>query len=290
MKYAASAALCALLTSGPAIAGSKPSPVGTSSAEVIYTLTGRNSYELFVSNEDGTGAVSLFKSTSQLNGRLGPRADRTVAFWNGGELNLLHYDITSTGVKPGARQLLLNSGRRFASPFDFSGQDIAWWHPETGKLHVYNLVNGDSVIATVPALTSVSFSPDGASIFYAEATGPTTHSIRSIPKVGGAASDYGISGYIYGFDSGHQSNAFAVAYQVAGVGPHLDYIPPSQSSGVTFANGSDGAFRCDDKVIIYRRSSGGNSVSTLKYNVVSNSTSTFSTNSNIIFASYMPTC
>ena len=289
MKYAAFA-LSALLISSPAIPAGKSPAVGTSSAEVIYTLTGRNSYELLVSNEDGTGAVSLFKSANQLNGRLGPRAGRTIAFWNGGELNLLNYDITSTGVLPGTRQVLLNSGRRFASPFDYSGADIAWWHPETNQLHVYNLVGGDHVIATVAALTSVSFSPDGASIFYAQGTGPTTSVMRSIPTAGGDASDVGISSYIYSFDSGHQSNAFAVAYQVAGVGPHLDYIPAGQTSGATFANGSDGAFRCDDKVIIYRRSSGGNSVSTLKYNVVSNSTSTFSTNGNIIFASYMPTC
>ena len=288
MQYAA-VAICALLISSPAIPGGK-SPAGTSSPEVIYTLTGRNSYDLLVSNEDGTGAVSLFKSANQLSGRFGPRADQTVAFWNGGELNLLHYDITTTGVKAGTKQVLLTSGRRFASPFDFSGKDIAWWHAETGQLHVHNLVTGDQVIANVPSLTSVSFSPDGAAIFYAEATGATTHVMRSIPSAGGVASDVGISGYIYGFDSGHQSNAFAVAYQVAGVGPHLDYLPAGQTSGATFANGSDGAFRCDDKVIIYRRSSGGNSVSTLKYDIVSNSTSTFSTNSNIIFASYMPTC
>lgn len=289
MNYAA-VALSALLISSPVTAGGKTPVVGTSSAEVIYTLTSRTAYELLVSNEDGTGAVSLAKSANQLSGRLGPRADRTVAFWNGGELNLLPYEITSSGVKPGTKQVLLNSGRRFASPFDFSGSDIAWWHPETGQLHVYNLVSGDNVIATVPELTSVSFNPDGTAIFYAEATGPTTRVMRSIPTVGGLASDVGITGYIYSFDSGHQSNAFAVAYQVSGVGPHLDYIPAGQAAGTTFANGSDGAFKCDDKVIIYRHSNGANSVSTLKYDVISKSTSTFSTNSNIIFASYMPTC
>lgn len=288
MKYVAFA-LSSLLISSSAATAPRPS-VGTSSPEVIYTLTGRNSYDLQVSNEDGTGAVSLFKSANQLSGRLGPRADQTVAFWNGGELNLLPYDITSTGVKAGTKQVLLTSGRQFASPFDFSGKDIAWWHPETNELHVYNLVGGDHVITTVAALTSVSFSPDGASIFYAQGTGPTTSVMRSIPTAGGDASDVGISGYIYSFDSGHQSNAFAVAYQVAGVGPHLDYIPAGQTSGATFANGSDGSFRCDDKVILYRHPSSGNSVSTLKYNILSNTSSTFSTNSNIIFASYMPTC
>ena len=71
MKYAA-VAFSALLISTPAVSGGKSPAVGTSSAEVIYTLTGRNSYELLVSNEDGTGAVSLFKSANQLNGRLGP--------------------------------------------------------------------------------------------------------------------------------------------------------------------------------------------------------------------------
>ncbi|WP_309662237.1 hypothetical protein [Sphingomonas sp.] len=278
-----------LVTTAPTIA--RPTSA-TSSPEVIFTLTSRSgTYDLRVANEDGTGAASLFKGNSQLNGKFGPRADRTIAFWNGGNLTLLTYDATSTGVRTTGTRVLLNSGRNFASPFDFSGRDIAWWHPETGDLHNYNLASGtDSILFNVPQSSSVSFNPDGTAIFYSEAIGSTDYVMRRIPITGGSPTDVGITGHIMLFDTGHQSDKFVVSYQVTGVGPHLDYIPAGATSGTTFGNGYGGAFRCDDRVIIFRHPTGNNSSNTLKYDVQTNTTSTFSSDNNVVFASYMPTC
>lgn len=285
--------LLALL--GSAVQAAKPPapPSGTNSPEVIYTLAGGRGYELKVANEDGTGAVTLFKSSQLVIGKLGPRNDQSLVFWDGGNLILMYYDTAATGVIERSRHILLNNGREALSPFDFSGTDIAWWHPNTGDVHVYNLASAsDTVIANVPDLAGISFNAAHTEIYYgvySSVGGAPQYDIHRISLDGGSPTRVGISSNAPVFDSGHRSDSFVLARPVSGTW-HIEYIPAGASSGNFIARGIEASFRCDDRVVIYRQSLSNKNYDVLKYDLQTGTSSIFSTDNGVKFASYMPTC
>lgn len=282
--------IIAALLAGSAQAAKPPAPAGTNSPEVIYTLAGRRSYELRVANEDGTGAVTLFKGPQLVIGKFGPRADRTIVFMHANQLILMTYATSSTGVVEESREILLDIGRRFSGSFDFSGTDVAWWHPGTGDLRIYNLASrSDRFVANVPDLAGVSFSADGSKIFYGDGKFTGRYSLHSIPVAGGDPTELGIGTNALVFDSGRTADHFAVAYHISG-NWQLDFVPAGAASGEKIAKGIEGSFRCDDQVIIYRQPTGTNGYDTLNYDRATGLSSVFSTHNDVKFASYMPDC
>lgn len=278
------------LLAGSAQAAKPPAPAGTQAPEVIYTLAGRRGYELRVANEDGTGAVTLFAGPSLVIGKFGPRADRTIVFMHGNQLILMTYTTGSTGVKEESKEILLDIGRRFSGSFDFSGTDVAWWHPGTGDLRIYNLATkADRFLANVPDLAGVSFSADGTTIFYGDGKFTGRYSLHSIPAAGGDATELGINVNASLFDSGRTADHFAVSYLVSGQW-QLDFVPAGATSGQRIAKGFEGSFRCDDEVIIYRQATGNIGYDMLKYDRTTGLSSIFSTHNDVKFASYMPDC
>lgn len=282
--------MIAALLAGSAQAAKPPAAGGTQSPEVIYTLAGPRGYELRVANEDGTGAVTLFKGPKLVIGKFGPRADRTIVFMHANQLIRMTYAVGSMGVVEESREILLDIGRTFSGSFDFSGSDVAWWHPDTGDLRIYNLATkADRFLANVPDLASVSFSADGTRIFYGDANFTGHRSIHSIPIAGGDSTQIGISTNAMQFDSGRTADHFAIASLVSGIW-RLEFVPAGTTSGERIASGFEGSFRCDDRVIIYRQPTGNNGYDVLKYDRETGLSSIFSTHNDVKFASFMPDC
>jgi hypothetical protein len=279
----------ALLT-GSAQAAKPPPPAGTHAPEVIYTLAGRRGYELRVANEDGTGAVTLFQGPQLVIGKFGPRADRTIVFMHANQLILMTYAASSAGVVEESREILLDIGRRFSGSFDFSGTDVAWWHPGTGELRIYNLpTKTDRLLANVPDLAGVSFSADHTKVFYGDGKFTGQYSLYSIPANGGDPTELGIGTKAAVFDSGRTADHFVMAYPISG-NWQLDFVPAGANSGERIAKGIEGSFRCDDKVIIYRVPMTNNGYDTLIYDLEAKLSTIFSTHNDVKFASYMPDC
>ena len=278
----------ALLASG-AQAG-KPAPAPTSTPEIIYTLAGTRGYELKVSNRDGTGAVTLHKGPGIVIGKFGPRADNTIAFYGGSDMYLLTYDTPASGVVAISKRLLFNNGRANAGPFDFSGTDIAWWTGGTGDLRIYNVATGnDRLLINVPDLAGISFDPGGTEIFYGNGNNAGHYALHRIPVAGGTPTAVGVTSNAPTFDSGHAANSFVIAAPQSGSW-YVDHVPAGASSGQRIARGIEASFSCDDRYIIYRQPEGPNGYNTLVYDRQSATSGTFSTNDNVKFASYMPTC
>ena len=283
----------ALLSTNAQAGKPAPPPTATSAPEVVYTLASAKGYELRVANRDGTGAVTLYKGSGIVIGKLGPRADKTIAFYGGSNMYLMTYDASPSGIAETSKRLLFNNGRPNAGPFDFSGADVAWWNGATGDLHIYNIAtSADRVLINVPDMAGVSFNPSGTEIFYGNGNNSGHYSIHRIPITGGVPTELGITRNAATFDSGHAADNFVIAAPQSGTW-YVDYVPAGASSGQRIAQGIEASFSCDDRYIIYRqpeRANSNNAYNTLIYDVQSGASGTFSTNDSVKFASYMPTC
>jgi WD40 repeat protein len=285
--------IAALLSSSGTHAAKPPAPVvGTNAPEVVYTVAGRTGYELRVANADGTGAVTLFKAAGITIGKFGPRAGKTIAAYGGNDMYLVTYD-TSTGVvtKVGQRHLFNNGRSNGApSPFDYDGTNIAWWSPDNGDIRLYNVQSGaERSLVTVPNLAGISFSSDGSEVFYGDGGASSPYLLYRISIAGGAPTRVPVDTNVGTFDSGHRTNAFAIAAPVSGVW-RVTYVPAGASAGQLVVRGIEASFNCDDTDIIYRLPTGNNGYDTLKYNIASGTSRTFSTDNAVKFASYMPDC
>ncbi len=283
--------IATLLASSTAHAAAKPTAPGTNTPEIVYTLATAKGYELKVANEDGTGAITLYTGAGITISKFGPRATKNIAFYGGNNMYLLTYDVSSTGVVKIGQRFLFDNGRSNGapSPFDYNGTYIAWWHPENGDLRLYDVRDGSGgVVINVPNLSGISFSSDGSEIFYGDGGSGAPYRLHRIPIAGGTPTPVGVDANVGTFDSGHKTDAFAIAAPLSGSW-YLTHVPAGASSGRIIARAVEGSFRCDDKVIIYRMPA-GNGYDTLKYDLETKLSSTFSTNNSVKFASYMPDC
>lgn len=275
----------------------KPPASGTSTPEVIYILSGKT-YQLRVSNEDGTGAVTLHSSSQPIYPRFGPRGSGKIAFWEGKSLKMLTYEASSTGVRTTGVSSALHTttGTQFSViiDFDFSptGSHLAWWHPDEQKIYVWDVEAGQ-VSTQVPTgwpVFSVGFTSDGSRILYSESTdgGFANFAVKSVPTAGGSPSGLGITGRINGLDTGNADDKLLLQRQIVGVGSYQELVLAGETTGTRLVDGNDGALNCNDTRFLYVIP--GSQRMTLIYNRLTGLSSTFSRDSKIIHASYMPTC
>jgi WD40 repeat protein len=217
----------------------KPPATGTSTPEVIYTLSGKN-YQLRVSNEDGTGAVTLHSSGQPIYARFGPRGSGKIALWEGKSLKMLTYEVTSSGAgTTGVATLHSTTGTQFSViiDFDFSptGSHLAWWHPDEQQIYVWDVAAGQ-VSTQVPTgwpVFDVGFTSDGSRIVYSESTdgGFANLEVKSVPTSGGSPSGLGITGRINGVDTGNADDKLLLKRQIAGVGSYQELVLAGETTG-----------------------------------------------------------
>lgn len=274
----------------------KPPASGTSTPEVVSVLSGKTN-QLRVANEDGTGTVTLHSSSQPIYPRFGPRGSGKIAFWEGKSLKLLTYEASSSGVRTtGVTTLHSTAGTQFSViiDFDFSptGTHLAWWHPDEQRIYVWDLVAGQvsSQVSTGWPVFSVGFSSDGSRIVYSESTdgGFANFELKSVPTAGGSPAGLGITGRITGLDTGNADDKLLVEHQVPNVTRYQELIPAGASAGTRLVDGHDGALNCDDTRFLYVIP--GTQKMTLIYDRSTGLSSTFSRDSKVSYASYMPTC
>lgn len=277
--------------------GGKPPASGTSTPEIIYILSGKT-YQLRVANEDGTGAVTLHSSSQPIYARFGPRGSGKIAFWEGKSLKMLTYEAPSTGVRTTEISAALHTtaGTQFSviTDFDYSptGGHLAWWHPDERQIYVWDIEAGE-VSTQVPTgwpVFSVGFSSDGTRIFYSESTdgGFANFEVKSVPTAGGSPNGLGITGRITGVDTGNADDKLLVEHQVPNVTRYQELIPANETAGTRLVDGHDGALNCNDTRFLYVIP--GTQRMTLIYDRSTGMSSTFSRDSKVNYASYMPTC
>jgi Tol biopolymer transport system component len=132
-------AMLLALAATPAMAAKPPSPAPVD-PKVAYVILAGPGYELRVTNEDGTGAATLYKSSAPIRIDLAPRAQRQIVMTDGGKtLKLLSYDIAGNGGFTNIQVQTLYTSAKFINGPDFSpdGSKIAFGAED--ELIVYDL-------------------------------------------------------------------------------------------------------------------------------------------------------
>ena len=283
----------------PATAQGKGGPVGsgTSTPEIVYTLSGKTN-QLRVANEDGTGAMTLHSSSQPIYARFGPRGSGKIAFWEGKALKMLTYDASSGAVRTTevSNPLHTTTGTQFSVIIDFdyspTGSHLAWWHPDERQIYVWDIAAGEvsNQVSTGWPVFSVGFTKDGSRIVFSESTdgGFANFEVKSVPTGGNSPSGLGITGRITGLDTGNADDKLLVEHQVPGVTRYQELVPAGGTAGTRLVDGNDGSLSCDDRRLLYVVP--GNQRMTLIYDRSTGLSSTFSRDSKVNYASYMPTC
>lgn len=283
------------LYSTPAVTA-KPQPPGTATPEVaVVRISGgsRRFYELRLSNEDGTGASTLYSSrdTGQMMVDLGPRADRKLLLVQGGRLSLLSYDITSTGAEMTNLEQIVDMGHAGAATATYSpaGTHIAYVRNGNSTIWQYDLATkAHTLVIDLPNLVGgLTFSRDGSTLFYLEQVGPEEFSVNSIPLAGGAPTEIGPRGYFTEIAAMRTSDDL-ILVDITNW-PQPDIYRYTNGSLQRLTNGYVPSFKCDDTTMIFQRINPDSSVSILKYPMGPGGESVFSTRS-LYWPEYFPTC
>lgn len=286
-----------------AVVGAKPPPPppSTTDPQVGYVkILNNGTRELWVANEDGTGAVRLAATgvKSSMSFALGPKSQGLIAYTVPGEVHLLHFVQGSTGVKTDTDTVIVGDGSRHSGPPAISptGSYIAWVSDVGGGgygVHVYSVAT-HSIVNNITSAMDLSgvvdFSADGSKVIYSETYIPgDTFNIRfmSVPVTGGTPTELGIQGKYGDFRIGPADEIVA---DTMGDNKGSLWLFPSGATSPTLltTNGFFPSPRCDSRYVIFARmESSGSSVR--KYELATGLTSTFST-AGVYAPDYFPDC
>jgi hypothetical protein len=287
-----------------ALVGAKPPPApsGTADPQVGYVkILNNGSRELWVANEDGTGAVRLAATgvKSSMSFALGPKSQGLIAYTVPGQVHLLHFVQGSTGVKTDTDTAIVSDGSRHSGPPAISptGGYIAWVSDVGGGgygVHVYSLATHSVVNNITSALILsgvVDFSADGSRVIYSETFTPgDTLNVRfmSVPVTGGTPTELGIEGKYGNFRVGPADEIVA---DTMGDDKGSLWSFPSGATSPTLltTNGFFPSPRCDSRFVIFARLESGGGSSVRKYELATGLTSTFSTAGDYA-PDYFPDC
>lgn len=291
---------CLLVTAQP-VSGGKPAPTpGTSTPEIGYVkISGgsRRFYEFKMSNEDGTGASTVFSSrdVGSMVVDLGPRAAKSFLMIQGGKLSLGKYKSTSTGVQlDGALTEIINMNHVGAAMAKISntGQDVVYFRNATSQLWRYNVASRThSLLYDLPANgAGLTISPDGQTVYFTEEEGPETFALKSIPMAGGTPTDLNRRGYFTDISAAN-TRAELVLVDIGDwpVTRMHFYDVATGTLGPSFANGTQASYKCDDSRLVYQQNNAGGGVSLLYYDIPSGAPGTLS-RSDLYRPDYIPTC
>ena len=285
-----------VLPAGDAIAA-KPQPPGTTTPEVAYVkISGgsRRFYELKMSNEDGTGASTVFSSrdVGQMMVDLGPRADRTLLLVQGGRLSLMTYDITSTGPKMTSLQQIIDMGHAGAATAAMSptGDDVAFIKNGERTVWRYNLASMTftKLVDGVGILEGVDFSPDGQTVYYLEEAAPEELVLKAVPLGGGSSVELGARGFFT--DIAVAANGDLLLANITDWPVNRLYLyTPGGGAPEYLTDGYQPSFKCDGSMVIFQDLNSDGTAAIRKYDMQTGVRSTFSSK-DLYWPDYMPTC
>ena len=295
-----SKAAIGLLLSTAIVGAKAPAPPGTTDPQVGYVkILNNGARELWVSREDGTGAVRLAATgvKSWMFFGLGAKSQGLVAYAIPGQLHLLHFVQGSNGVKTDTDTVIVSNATNFAAApaVSPSGGYVAWVGNLSGNaygLHVYSLAAHSIVTNIISSSLSgfVDFSADGSKVIYTDILDPSDVSnvaFRSVPVGGGAPTDLGIQGRYGPFRVGPTDEIVVDS----GTSNGSLWLFPSGATtpNLLTTNGLFPSIRCDSRVVIFERMNSSGGLSILKYEIGTGLTSTFSTSGDYS-PDYFPDC
>lgn len=296
-KLLIAALLISAATSAIAQKKEKP-PSGSTNPEIGYTYASGNYMDLRLANEDATGAVTMHRGAygaiTQFD--LGPRTQRQIAFIEGRDLKLLTYEPTGSGSVRTVSAETIYTGPGDVSSLSFSpdGSTIAFYVVSDGTegiIRYYDVATGAiSEGATIGFAGYMAWYYDGSGLVYTNCNAQCdSYSVHEV-LLDGATRVLLTEANIEHVDTARTSKDLLVSYSRPGlneirVGLWRDgsYVKERVVAGLL------AHFSCDDSRFIYRGYARMKRP-TYKYNFASNTSSTFSTDSNIHHTDWMPTC
>ena len=248
-------ALVLALASATTIAAKPPAgPVDPRVAYVI--LTGPGS-ELRVTNEDGTGSATLFKSTAPLRFDLAPRGQRQIVMTDGSRtLKLLSYDVGGTGGFTNIQVRTLYTTTKFINGPDFSpdGSKIAFGAED--ELLVYDLATDTTQLwATTSYVWDLAWYKGSAIAFIEPTNGGTSAKLYEVSGPGATPTLLHSSRNIDMVDSSRTDpDALVLSYNDAagnalvGLWREGAFLQPNLTNrSVSFK----ASLNCDDQKLVY---------------------------------------
>lgn len=287
-------ALALLATSQSAHSGKPQPPAGTTNPEIGYIRINKgNSSDFILSNEDGTGASTIYSSRDigQMAVHLGPRAERTFALVQGGKISLGRYKQVATGLALDTLTQIYNGNHAGAIDAEFSrdGDNIVYMRNATSQIWRYDVASGaQTMLVDMAGIGGgVSISRDGSTVYYVEEVSSGVNALKSVPMAGGSPTDLGLSGLYGDTEAANTKDELLLTDQSGGVNRLKRYdLATGDVTNVT--NGYKPAYKCDDSRIVYVLNTGG-AVSILYRDEPSGAGGTLST-SGLYWPDYMPTC
>lgn len=288
----------ALATSAPAQKGGKPKPGASLNPEIAYTYASGNYMDLRLANEDATGAVTLHRSgygaISQFD--LGPRAQRQIALIDDRDLKLLTYEPTGSGSVQtvGVETIYAGPGDVTSLSFSPDGSTVAFFAVSDGTggiIRYYDVATGTiSDGATIGFAFYMAWYHDGSGLVYANCDDQCSSYSVHEALLDGSTRVLLTEANIEHVDTARTSKDLLISYSR----PGLNEIRVGLWRNGSYSNervvaGLLAHFNCDDSRFIYRGYARMKRP-TYKYSFASNTSSTFSTDSDIHHTDWMPTC
>lgn len=301
-RFGVAALACLLASTALDAKPASPPP----NPQVAYAALGGQSNKLYVSDENGTNANTLFTSATAFRFDLAPRAQRQIAIVDGSltnpQLQLLTYGSNGAGGFTTTSVVPLASARRGSNvSFSPDGSRIAYAccsNGNTEKLMVYDLgSNSTTEWATGAFFWDMTWFRSGASIAYVDDTEAHVYEVTS---PGSAAQlIFSSRGSIY-LDASHTNrdalvisyndsagNALTGLWQAPTTGdPSGHFINANLTNGTTSFNGD---LNCDDSELAFLGPPNKTPTWYIR-SLTSGLTSLFSRSSSIHWLQFWPTC
>jgi hypothetical protein len=294
MRISRAVLVLALLATSQFAYSGKPAPPapGTSNPEIGYIRINKgNSSDFILSNEDGTGASTIYSSrdTGQMAVHLGPRADRTFALVQGGKISIGKYKQVATGLALDTLTQIYNGNHIGAIDAEFSqdGDSIVYMRNATSQVWRYDVSSGvQSMVVDMAGIGGgLSISRDGSTVYYVEQVSPGVYELKSVPMAGGSPTVLGQGPYT---DTEAANTRDELILTESGSPNRLRRYNLVTHDVTPITNGMEPAYKCDDSRIVYVLTN-GSSVSILYRDEPSGAAGTLST-SGLYWPDYLPTC
>lgn len=293
MKHVRTALVLALLATAQPTSGAKPPPPapGTSNPEIGYIRKASNRSDFVLSNEDGTGASTIYSSreSGQMSVHLGPRADRTFALVQGGKISIGRYKQVATGLALDTLTPIHNGNHIGAIDAEFSrdGDSIVYMRNATMQIWRYDVSAGtQSMLVDLATYGGgMSISRDGSTVYYVENLSPGVEALKSVPMAGGTPTDLGLRGSYVDTEAANTKDELLL---VTGSPNSIKRYDLATGTVTHVTNGMEPAYKCDDSRIVYALST-GSGLSILYRDEPSGAPGTLST-SGIYWPDYIPAC
>lgn len=288
MKHVHTALVLALLVTAQPANGGKPAPPspGTSNPEIGYIrYNSGNRKDLILSNEDGTGASTIYSSKefSAMSVAFGPRAHKTFALSQGNKISLGKYKQVATGL---ALDTLTPIGGAGGSDVEFSRDGDSIVYQSFGDIWRYDVSAGthSKLVDMAGIGGGLSISRDSSTVYYVEEEISGVTALKSVPMAGGASTDLGLRGPYYDTEAARTKDELLLTAS----GNLLKRYDLATGTVTHVTNGYAAAYKCDDSRIVYVVAN-GSSLSILYRDEPSGAPGTLST-SGLYWPDFMPTC